>query len=336
VFSLYILFNMWTTIIIFFIVLFIYIHVQHQWKTGEDIDIYEYDYTSYKALQEITQYKQPVLFALEMPSMRENPKLDSLNVKDVRDYQSSVGHVDSIQLSSSSARGLLDTDTKSVFYSDRNGDAISKSETWTHWFESMDPFLKPSFTLYKEYDVLYGSRKCRTVTTYNRESHTYLYLPPETNETHVRIKMTPWRNRNFLDPIEDYTYYEFWSKVNLFEANDRYKSLDFILNPRSVLYIPPYWFYSIEFQNKRNEVCMAKYTTGANFIANMKHIGMFYLQQQNIQEKWWKPLANTEVDILPIEPDKEENPIDDVSQNTILEEKKTVVESLVDELKPKI
>ena len=71
---------MWTTIIIFFIVLFVYIHVQHQWKTGEDVDIYEYDYTSYKALQEITQYKQPVLFALEMPSMRDNPKLDSLSI----------------------------------------------------------------------------------------------------------------------------------------------------------------------------------------------------------------------------------------------------------------
>jgi hypothetical protein len=81
---------------------------------------------------------------------------------------------------------------------------------------------------------------------------------------------------------------------------------------------------------------MVKYTTGANFIANIKHIGMFYLQQQNIQEKWWKPLANTEVDIFPIEPDQEEKPIDDVSQNTFLEEKKTVAESLIDELKPKI
>ena len=328
---------MWTTIIIFFIVLFVYIHVQHQWKTGEDIDIYEYDYTNHKGLQDITQYKQPVLFPLEMPSMRDNPKLDPLHIKDIRDYQSSMGHIESIELSNSSARALLDTDTKSVFYSDRNKESISKSPSWTQWFESMDPFLKPSFTVYKEYDVLYGSRKSRTVTTYHRESHIYLYLPPETNKSHIRVKMTPWRNRNFMNTVDDYTYYEFWSKVNLFEPNDRYRSLDFMLKPSCVLYIPPYWFYSIQFQDKHNEVCMVKYTTGANLIANMKHIGMYYLQQQNIQEKWWKPLANTEIDILPIEPDNDEDDIPiDLSQNVKNEEPKTAAESLIDDLKVKM
>jgi len=141
-----------------------------------------------------------------------------------------------------------------------------------------------------------------------------------------------------MNSIEDYTYYECWSTVNLFEPNDRYRTLDFMLKPRCVLYIPPYWFYSIQFQDKRNEVCMVKYTTGANLIANMKHIGMYYLQQQNIQEKWWKPLANTEIDILPIEPDNDEEddiPID-LSQNVKNEEPKTAAESLIDDLKVKI
>ena len=69
-------------------------------------------------------------------------------------------------------------------------------------------------------------------------------------------------------------------------------AFDFIVKPGYVVYIPPYWFYSIEFQDKENEVCMVKYTTGANFLANIKHIGLYNLQQQNIQEKLWKPFTN--------------------------------------------
>jgi hypothetical protein len=69
----------------------------------------------------------------------------------------------------------------------------------------------------------------------------------------------------------------------------------------------------------------------------MKHVGMYYLQQQNIQEKWWKPLANTEIDILPIEPDKDEDDIPiDLSQNVKNEDPKTAAESLIDDLKVKI
>ena len=326
---------MWTTFIVFFIILFTYIHIQDQLKTGEDLDIYEYEYASPKGLLEITQYKQPVLFLLHLPSIRGNEKLDPIFVKDVRDYykiKNQENRVDSISLPHRSAKGLMETDTKSVFYSDRNQTSISKSETWTNWFESVNPFLQPAFTINREYDVLYGSQKTRTIATYHRESHVYLYLPQETNTLNIRVKMAPWKSRTFLELESDYTYYEFWSRINLYEKNDHVRCLDFIVNPGYVLYIPPYWFYSIEFQNNMNEVCMMKYTTGANLLANVKHIGQYHLQQQNIQEKWWKPLGiQYELSV----PDM------DLSQNAILTEvattsdTKTIAEVLVSELSPK-
>lgn len=58
------------------------------------------------------------------------------------------------------------------------------------------------------------------------------------------------------------------------------------------------------------------------------------MQQQNIQEKWWKPLQDTEFDILPVKPDDNEDTVIDVSNNVVAEEK-NVVEELIDELKPK-
>ena len=311
---------MWTTLILFFIILFTYIHLQHQLKTGEDMDVYEYEYVSAAGLQDITQYKQPVLFSLQLPSLRDNPHLDPIQIKDIREYFKSNTSIDTISLSQTSARGLLDTDSKSLFYSDRNQMSIAKSEKWTKWFETMDPFLQPAFTIYREYDVLYGSQNTHTITMFHRESHVYIYLPQETNPSSIRIKMTPWSNRTFFDQELDYTYYEFWTKTNLFEKNERFRCLDFMVKPGYVLYIPPYWFYSIEYQDKTNEICMAKYTTGANLLANAKHIGKYWLQQQNIQEKWWKPLQNSSKD-----QDEKEAVVVDLSPD--------VAEKLVSEIK---
>ena len=39
-----------------------YIHIIHQYKTGEDMEIYEMDYVSNTHLQEVCNIKQPVLF----------------------------------------------------------------------------------------------------------------------------------------------------------------------------------------------------------------------------------------------------------------------------------
>lgn len=316
---------MWTTLIIFLIILFTYIHIQDQLKTGDDLDIYEYEYVSQKGLQEITQYKQPVLFVLPLPSTRQYPPLDPIFVKDSRDYVKPQNRVDSISLPQLSARGLLETDSKSVFYSDRNQSSIAKSETWTKWFASVHPFLQPAFNLHCDCDVLYGSQKAQTVTTYHRESHVYLYLPQGTNATNIRVKMCPWKSRIFLDLVSDYTYYEFWSKTSLFEKNSSFRCLDFNVNPGCVLYIPPYWFYSIEFQNNKNEVCMIKYTTGANLLANIKHIGKYYLQQQNIQEKWWK-----QGECLPLEPSPDVVSLEEVKEEA---PNQTIAEKMVDELR---
>jgi hypothetical protein len=316
--------NWWLYVLLFFVILFTYIHIQHQFKTGEDLEIYEYDYVSLKGLHDICQWKQPVLFCYEFPKPKME-QLESLEIKDIRDYKTDKKHIDSIQLSYDSARGLIETDTKGLFYSDRN----VLHDSWNSWFKTLDAHLKPHFTIYSVPDVLYGSRKARTTSMYHRESHVYLYVPEETNKTSIRIKMTPAKSKTFLDPVNDYMYYECWSSVDLFEPHERMQCLDFMLKPGHVLYIPPYWFYSIEYQDKHNEVCRIKYVTGANCLANIKHISLYYLQQQNIHEKWWKPLENTDFDILPIQHDEEE--VIDLSQNIV--EEKDVVEELIDELK---
>lgn len=321
----------WLNVFVFFIILFSYIHVQQQFKSGEDLEIYEYDVTTVKALQDMLHVKQPVLFRLEFALGKNIEPLEFLEIKDRRDYNDdSKKHVESIQLSLASARRLMDTDTKGLFYSNRN----RPNGSWKTWFRKMDTYLKPSFSLYTETDLIYGSKHARTTTSFHRESHTFLYVPPETNKGSIRVKMTVPKSHVFLNPVNDYTFFENWSAVDLFEPHEKIQCIDFYVKPGHVLFIPAFWFYSIEFQEKENEVCMVKYTTGANFIANIKHIGLFYMQQQNIAEKWWKPLQNVEFALAEEAAPDEPMIISDISQChvPVVPEEKTVVQELLEEL----
>jgi hypothetical protein len=71
--------------------------------------------------------------------------------------------------------------------------------------------------------------------------------------------------------------------------------LDFDLKPGYVLYIPPYWFYSVEFldvpasasatatanNSKISFVASFTYTTPMNILANAHHYGNYFLTQSS-------------------------------------------------------
>ena len=50
-----------TTLCIFITILFLYIHIANQFKTSEELEIYETDYNSLKHLEDVCELKQPFL-----------------------------------------------------------------------------------------------------------------------------------------------------------------------------------------------------------------------------------------------------------------------------------
>ena len=309
---------MWTTIILFVCILFLYIHIQHQFKSGSDLEIYEYDYTTHQDLQTIVNYKQPILFPLaDLPPIPQSSP-DYLKVKDVRDYrakQNENTYVDPITLPKDNAHSLFQTDKKSIFYSNDNHCEIIQSSEWASWFEHLDAYLKPQFTISTNYDLLYGSTGTQTTTYYLQQSHNFLYLPPTEQNTSVRIKMTPWKSRVYLSTVEDPVNYEFWSKENLFHPfSKELQLLDFQLEPGHILCIPPYWFYSIQFTESNQGIVKVSYTTVANAMAHSKSILQYYLQQQNIQEKWLKPFTDDSQNLPKVMESKEEQDNDEESK----------------------
>ena len=104
--------------------------------------------------------------------------------------------------------------------------------------------------------------------------------------------MTPWKSSKYLYPIKDYNNYEFYSPIHIwkpqrkyFQEMDKMHFLDFELEKGQALYIPPYWWYSIQYTSNNTLVSGFTYNSLVNHTANAKDLLLYYLQQSNTKTK---------------------------------------------------
>jgi hypothetical protein len=306
--------NFLITFLIFILILFLYIHINDQYKKSEDLEIYEMDYTSNVELQKICNIKQPVIFAFE----KIHPKIFSdtiqfkkyenndIQLKDVLDYWNpNVLSVDPIILSTSSFRTLIQSDPKSHFFMENNQAFLEESGIACQIGE-LDEYLKPSFNIHSKYDLLIGSANCVTPIRFHTDYRRFYIV----TSGKITVKMASWRSRKYLHPIIDYDNYEFFSKMNVWttqstsetrtsemtqstsetvpnetatgtknQTNDlnKIKFLEFDVHTGYVLYIPPYWWYSIKLHQDA-EVVSVSYQTLVNVMSNISDISQYYLR----------------------------------------------------------
>ena len=290
--------NILLPITIFILVLFLYIYVTNQFKKSEDLDIYETDYFDNKQLQEICEIRQPVLFNLypvcpDFFHSLSNSTLSSLGsfdvkLKDLNDYYTSENTVDPVILSLQTSQKLMENDESAHFLSETNTDFLEESGIKKP-FGLLDEFLKPHFTTYAKNDILLGSNGAITPLRYHTNYRQFLCV----NAGKIRVKMTPWKSSKYLHPIKDYETYEFYSPVHPAIPQNQYikdfertKFLEFDVVQGYALFIPPYWWYSIQFlEGPSNIVSSIAYTTIMNVVSNIPDLSLYWLQQQNIRRK---------------------------------------------------
>jgi len=282
-----------TSVIVFILVLFIYLHLTSQWKRSEDLEIYEMDYESNAQLQEVCDVKQPVLFEFKnvSPDFFAHMNIDNAStydvcVKDTNDYLKETC-VDSIIIPFKTAYPLLKSDPASHLISEGNEDFVEESSMTKYFQTGVDEYLKPSLTVRSKYDVCMGSDKSHTPLRYHMNSRHYCIVANGT----IHVKMAPWKSGKYLNPVSDYENYEFFSHMDPWKYNeDKIKFLEFEVQEGYVLYVPPYWWYSIKYDSHDSIVCTATYNSSMNMVANAKHWMLYFFQQQNIQQKTMKTL----------------------------------------------
>lgn len=320
--------NVIVSIFIFLVVVFLYIHITDQYKKSEDLEIYEMDFVSNEKLQDVCNVKQPVLFEyksfasdtfdkITIANLLKNGSQIEVNVKDTNDYWKTPETFDYITFPLQSSLKLMETDSRSHFITDSNSIFVEECGL-NPIIHKFDQDLKPPFNVHTNYDILFGSKD--TVTPLKYHTHTRYFLGISTGK--IQIKMTPWRSTRYLHKISDYDNYEFRSPINVWSPQKEYisemnklKFLDFDVMEGHVLYIPPYWWYSIKYINASDTnitTCFAcEYSTVVNILSNITDIGKYYLQQQNITKKTTKTVQlNNNTEATPSFADPDEKDVD--------------------------
>jgi mannose-6-phosphate isomerase-like protein (cupin superfamily) len=157
--------------------------------------------------------------------------------------------------------------------------------------EKTDEFLKPQFTVYKTYDMITGSIGACMPMQYHNHFRRFLIV----TSGRIHVKITPWKSSKYLHPLTDYENYEFRSLTNVWnsESNksekiradyDRITFEEFDVNAGYVLYIPPYWWYSIQFAETKSVILTATYDSAISMVANTTDLARHFLQLQNNKE----------------------------------------------------
>lgn len=275
---------MWFSLILFIAILFLYIHLQNQYKFNDDIQIYEVMYQNKKQFTNACELRQPFISTLQdivpLHSTILHKYTDiEYNIKNTNDLVTST-NIDTVALSYSQAFVLLDTDQKSHFFSERNYDNQIVREISHVW----DQYLKPPQTIHSTYDVLFGSKDTQTPFMFHHSTSKFLFI----SEKEVKVQMYPFSDC-YHDYNSDYEFFEFWTHTKHFKKSP---PVEFWVYPGQILYIPPYVFYSIQFKNPNTIICTAEYTTMLNSLANAKHWTLYTMQQQNLDIRSFKPFQS--------------------------------------------
>lgn len=275
-------------LIIFLITLFLYIHINFQLRTNNDLEILDIDNITKDLLEEVCNYKQPILFKFYIEELSNYLHLDNIlanyqtfdvNVRNITDHDTSL-----LPLKLNAADELFQKDSSGIYISEYNQDFIEETTTIKRYFESNDIFLRPHLCSECNYDILFGSQGSYTPLRYELNVRNFIYVV----DGSVEIMLTIPNAMRYLDIVKDYELFEFRSKYNPFndadrEHLDRVKFLTITLNRGDILSIPFKWFYTIKFSTNRTLVASLKYRVAMNTLAIIPDLAYRFMDRQNMK-----------------------------------------------------
>ena len=277
------------TVAIFSIILFIYLHVFFNLKTSNELELYEIEPPSKDKLHEICDLKQPVMFKFDNEHLNSNLALDVLNtsygsfdvnVREMNDTEDELY----VQLPYNIASKLFETEKEKKFYLENNYEFLKESRLLKH-FQSVDELLRPVMVSECNYDILKGTNEANTCLKYSLDNRTFFYVC----EGNMKVKLIPPIYSKYLHTENDYINFEFRSKINPWAVDKCYQidynkshSFDVNVSKGQILFIPNYWWYSIQMTDKSN-ILKFSYKTYMNTVSILPQLALSFLQQSNVK-----------------------------------------------------
>ena len=282
-----------TSVLIFAVVLFFYLHIQFHLKTSDDLEVYELDSPSKATLEEVCDLRQParLSFSPEQMSLRLKSAAQTYGAFEVkvRDCKAAVDEDEDpyIPMRLDQAVPVMDADRRGRYFTESNADFLAETGLQKA-FRAEDPFLRPYLVASCRYDYMAGSKGARTPLRYEVANRTYLIAL----SGKAKIKLAPPKTSRYLYPISDYCNYEFRSPVDPWNPQPQYqgdfdkvKCLDVILEPGFAFFLPARWWYSIEFSEEGTQLATCQYNTYMSTVATCPHLLLWALQAQNVKHR---------------------------------------------------
>ena len=279
--------NIIISIVSFLIVLFIYLHIYYHIKISNYLEVYDIQNLSKERLEEICDLRQPATFDLNVECfdllLLENVKKEygSFDIK-IRDNSDNTNS--EIYLPYILNKAILAIKEKR-YYSEKNEEFLNETSL-LKILKVNDYFLRPHCLMTSNYDYLIGTELSQTPFRYDVCYRNYFVLL----EGEAIIKLTPPKNKKYLFTQKDYDNFEFRSPINPWNVQKQYqtnfdkiKCLDITLTKGKVLFIPAYWWYSIQFNTPETVILNFKYKTYMNNITLLPDYFKCFLQKQNIK-----------------------------------------------------
>ena len=289
-------------IFIFCLVLFLYLHIQYHLKTSDDLEVYTIERPSKETLEEICNIRQPVIFEFHNDRLLESCNLATLDDNygafdiQVRDVTNKDDNTELyLPFLLKEAINIFRQDKNEKYISEKNQDFLKETGAVKNYTYN-DAFLRPPLVSKCIYDFMTGSIGSKTPLRYDLNYRNFYNV----TSGKINIKLIPPHNSKYLYPVKDYDNFEFRSPVNVWDVQSEYKAdfdkvkvLDVSLSKGEIIYIPAYWWFSIEYE-KISSVCSFKYRTFMNYLAISPEIVLSMLQGQNIKRDIVKKVETDE------------------------------------------
>jgi len=293
-------------VLVFCVVLFLYLHIYFHLKTSNDLEVYEIDQPSKDKLEEVCDLRQPVMFDYANDRLMESCTLQAMrstygafdvrlrNVKDTADEADTTDLY--VPLTLHAVADAFRSDKESRYITENNCDFLEETGL-VKTFKYNDAFLRPPMVSKCVYDVMCASPGTQTPLRYELNYRNY-YLVTQGS---VKMRLIAPHASKYLYPVTDYDNFEFRSPVNPWSVQpeyrsdfDKLKTMDVELRAGQIIYIPAYWWCSMQFPASSSTLCCFKYRTYMNTASILDKICMWMLQQQNVKrDAIEKKITNT-------------------------------------------
>ena len=289
---------------VFCIILFMYIHVYFHIKKSNDLEVLVLDNDPSKDhFEEICNIRQPVIFDFYEEEIDEkcnnqflmnNYGAFDVNIRNTKDQKSNLLH---LPMTLSACEKIMNGDEESKIISEKNSSFLEETSL-LKVLKYNDIFLRPHMVSNCYYDYMFGTDKSTTPLQYNLNYRNFYFA----SHGSFRVLLIPPKFSKYLYEMKNYEDFEFSSPVNPWKIQSKYKhdfdklkTLEIDVKKGQCLYIPAYWWYSIQFNNDCS-ICVFQYRTYMNNVAIAPQLFMKILQSQNVKREIAKKAPDIEKD----------------------------------------